>query len=166
MKTVLRGLVVAALVGGGVASAQIRVEIGVPTIQFEVRPPLVTVSTGIQVVPDYDEEVFFTDGYYWTRRDDRWYRCQRDWRWEPVEVRRVPVGIVRIPPGHYRHWHRGRHEVMPVSGHADRWDRDDRDGRHDYDRDDRHDHDRDDRHDDDHGDHDHGHGHGHGHGRH
>lgn len=159
MKTVLRSLVVAALVGGGAASAQVRVgvEIGLPSIHFEVVPPLVTVSAGVQVVPDQPDEVFYSDGYYWTRRDTHWYRCHRDWRWEPVEVRRVPPGLARIPPGHYRHWHGDRHAVMPVSGHPGHWERHD-----DHDRDD-HDHDRWERHDDDdHGDHGHGHGHGHG----
>ena len=103
------------------------------SIHFDVAPPLVEVSPGVQVVPDYDEEVFFRDGWYWTRRDDVWYRT-KDYHggWASVGVKLVPVEFVKIPPGHYKHWH------------ADKDDHD-HDGDHD-----KHDHD------------DHGKGHGNG----
>ena len=45
------------VIPGRPARAQVRVEIAVPTIQFEVAPPLVVVSPGVQVVPEYEEEV-------------------------------------------------------------------------------------------------------------
>jgi hypothetical protein len=37
-------------------------------------PDLVTVSPGVQVVADYDEPVFYTDGFYWRYTDGGWYR--------------------------------------------------------------------------------------------
>jgi hypothetical protein len=69
-----------------------------------VLPQLVVVQPGIQVVPNVDVEVFHADGYYWTRRDNGWYRSsspRSGWVYAP---RGVPVGLTRLPPGHYRRW--------------------------------------------------------------
>ena len=83
-----------------------------------VLPRLVVVEPGIQVVPGVNEEVFFVDGFYWVRRDTRWYRSH-DHRsgWVIIEPRGVPPRLVKIPSGHYRKWHppeerhdNGRHE--------------------------------------------------------
>ncbi len=71
-----------------------------------VLPPMVVVSPGVQVVQDVNEEVFFHDGYYWCRRDGRWWRSRHHREgWVMVEPRRVPPGLARIPPGQYRKWH-------------------------------------------------------------
>jgi hypothetical protein len=78
-----------------------------PAIRFEAPPPLVAVQPGIQVVPDYDEEVFFAGGWYWMPGPDGvWFRT-RTWRggWEVAPRHVVPVALVRIPRGHYRRWH-------------------------------------------------------------
>lgn len=87
------------------AQVQIDVQVALPTITFQAPPPLVVVQPGVQVVEDYDDEVFFVDNWYWVRRGDRWYRA-KDHRggWVVVENRAVPVTIVKLPPGHYRHW--------------------------------------------------------------
>lgn len=135
MKTILRGLVVAALLAGGAALAQVHVEVSLPSIRFSVAPPLV-IDNGVQVVPDQEEEVFFNGGYYWTRHDGRWFRSRgHHWRWELVEYRRVPVVIARIPPGHYRRWHRApppRRDVHEVRYRHDdhRYDHHDDHGHH------------------------------------
>jgi len=88
------------------ASAQVDVQVHVaaPAIRFEAAPPLVVVEEGVQVVPDYDEEVFFVDGWYWCRSSGVWFRT-RDHRggWVVVERRYVPVALVKIPPGKYKH---------------------------------------------------------------
>ena len=62
------------------------------------------VSEGVQVVPDYEEEVFYTDGWYWCRQNGYWYRT-RNHRggWVVVERGYVPATLVRIPPGKYKH---------------------------------------------------------------
>jgi hypothetical protein len=85
-----------------IARAQMAVNI---RIGFPAPPPLVVVNPGVQVVPDYDEEVFFVNGWYWLRRDDAWYRT-RDHRggWVVVPQRTVPVALARLPPGKYKHW--------------------------------------------------------------
>jgi hypothetical protein len=95
---------------------QVQVRVTVPTVRFEVAPPMVVVQPGVQVVQDYDEEVFFVDGRYWMRgRDGRWYRAN-DYRggWIVAEPRVVPAPIVRMPPGRYRH-HRGKPEKFRVA---------------------------------------------------
>jgi hypothetical protein len=104
MKNLLLSLVVGTFLVPRFAAAQATVDI---RIGFPAPPPLVVVSPGIQVVPDYQEEVFFVNGWYWARRDDIWYRT-RDYRggWVLVQPRYVPAGLVRIPPGHYKHWHK------------------------------------------------------------
>jgi len=85
------------------SAQEVRVEL--PQIRFEEPPPLVVVEPGIQVVPDQPEEVFYVDGWYWTRRGDRWFRTH-DYRgqWVVAEPRIIPERLHRIPEGHYRHW--------------------------------------------------------------
>lgn len=80
-------------------SASVNLSLGLPV----VLPQLVVVSPGIRVVPDVEEEVFYTNGYYWVRHDGGWYRT-RDVRrgWYYMEPRRVPPGLVRMPPGKYK----------------------------------------------------------------
>jgi hypothetical protein len=79
------------------AQVSVQIQLGLPA-----APPLVVVQPGIQVVENWDEEVFFTGGYYWVRRDDRWYRARGpSAAFVYVEPRRVPPGLVRMPPGQY-----------------------------------------------------------------
>lgn len=59
----------------------------------------------MQVVEDFDDEVFFVDSWYWVRRDGRWFRTKTHrGGWVLVEDRGVPMTIVRLPPGQYRKW--------------------------------------------------------------
>ena len=111
IRTLAKASIAIALLCGGQASAQVfeaHIGVSVPAIQFDVEPPLVVVSPGVYVVEDYDQEVFFTDGWYWSRRGDVWYRT-RDHRggWVAAPPRYVPATIVRLPPGHYRHFRSG-----------------------------------------------------------
>ena len=95
---------------------QVQVRVTVPTVRFEVAPPVVEVQPGVMVVRDYGEEVFLVDGRYWMHtRDGRWYRAN-DYRggWVVVEPRVVPAPIVRLPPGRYKH-HKGKPEKFRVA---------------------------------------------------
>lgn len=105
-----------ALFPAAVAIAQVDVH-----VTFPAPPPLVVVSPGVQVVPDYEEEVFYVNRYYWLRRDGRWYRT-RDYHrgWVYCEPRMVPASIVRIPPGQYRHWHKEEAKAMRREEKAER----------------------------------------------
>ncbi len=102
-----RLVVLAALLLSSIpALARAQVDVGIH-VALPVAPPLVVVQPGIQVVPDYEEEVFFTGGYYWVRRGPHWYRAPRPGAtFVRMEPRRVPPGLTRLPPGHYKHWHR------------------------------------------------------------
>ena len=84
-------------------------QIPVPLITFPAPPPLVVIQPGIQVVEDHDEEVFFTDGYYWHRREGNWFRTkEHNGKWVVVEEKAVPVKLVAFKPGAYRHY---KHEM-------------------------------------------------------
>src|SRR5215475_730301 len=100
------------------ASAQVRVEVvtppppaarvvvGAPTVRFEAPPPMVEVEPGVQVVRDCDDEVFFQAGWYWHPGPDGvWYRT-RSYRggWVAAPRAAVPVALVRMPRGQYRHY--------------------------------------------------------------
>ena len=122
------------------AQAAVDIRVNLPAI----LPPLVVVQPGVQVVPEVQEEVFFHDGYYWVRRDGRWYRSPDHRRgWVVVPARRVPAPIVALPPGRYRHW-KAEKEAMKEQRKAAR--RAEKEREHEE-REERH----------------HGHGHGHGH---
>lgn len=89
------------------ALAQVQVNIPLPQIRFEVAPPLVDVQPGVQVVPDSDDEVFSTDGWFWLRRGDGWYRTRdlKQSAWVVVPPREVPPVLVKFEPGRYRRFH-------------------------------------------------------------
>jgi hypothetical protein len=71
----------------------------------EILPPLVVVEPGMSVVGDLDDEVFYSDGYYWARQDQGWYRTHDHRRgWARVEDRQVPRAMVESPPGRYRRY--------------------------------------------------------------
>jgi hypothetical protein len=123
-------IVATTMLGAGGAQAQVRVEVDAPppprvvvrpppppevvvpappSIRFEAAPPLVTVQPGVQVVRDCDEEVFFSGGWYWHPGPRGvWYRTH-SWHggWVVAPRRAVPVAVVRLPRGHYRHFHGG-----------------------------------------------------------
>ncbi len=108
----MRTLILCALVVSAVpapALSQVAVDI---RIGFPAPPPVVVVSPGIQVVPDYPEEVFLVDGWYWLRRDTVWYRT-RDYRggWVLVQPRVVPAPLMRLPPGQYKHWRKDQEKA-------------------------------------------------------
>jgi hypothetical protein len=67
-------------------------------------PDLVTVSPGVQVVADYDEPVFYTDGFYWRYYNNGWYRSNNySAGWYYYE--RPPVAVLGIErPYAYAHY--------------------------------------------------------------
>jgi hypothetical protein len=68
-------------------------------------PDLVTVSPGVQVIADYDEPIFYSDGYYWRQYGGGWYRSSYytgGWVYArpPVAVMHIdrPYAYVRYHP--------------------------------------------------------------------
>jgi hypothetical protein len=85
---------------------QVHLQVSLPTVRFEVTPPLVEIQPGLMVVHDCGDEVFFTGGWYWVRwSDGRWYRA-RDHRgqWVLAEPVVVPPVLVQEPPGRYKRY--------------------------------------------------------------
>lgn len=76
----------------------------VSTDGYAATPDLVTVQPGVQVVADYDEPVFFVDGFYWRFYDGYWYRSNNYYAgWYFYE--RPPVAVLRIDrPYAYAHY--------------------------------------------------------------
>lgn len=100
---------------GALAQVEVKVDVQLPTLRFAAPPPLVPIEPGIEVVPDHDEEVFVVDGWYWCRRGPHWYRSHgHHGDWAAVEVARVPPGLARIPPGHYKRWKPKGHGPKPA----------------------------------------------------
>lgn len=76
--------------------------------RVEARPAMVEVSPGVMVIEDYDEPVFYSDGYYWLYSDGVWLRSSyHTGGW--VRVRTVPTRIVSIrsPRAYVRYRARG-----------------------------------------------------------
>ena len=111
MNQIKQLLAAVVLVSAGAAHAQVQVQLNfpLPGVRFVAPPPVVMVEPGIQVVEDYDEEVFIVDGSYWVRRDNRWYRSP-DHRGGWV-IAPPPPRLVVFAPGRYRRY---RHmEIKP-----------------------------------------------------
>jgi hypothetical protein len=90
-------------------SAGVNVHVAAPTVRFVAEPELVVVAPGVMVVPNYDREVYFANGFYWVYDGGVWFRT-RNHRggWVRVSGRYVPRGILRTPRGRYVHFHGGR----------------------------------------------------------
>lgn len=84
------------------------------TARAEVTTPeLIEVEPGVRVVADYDEPVFYNDGFYWRYEGGVWYRSpyyNRSW----IRVSTVPLAVRRIErPERYVHY-RATARVAPV----------------------------------------------------
>lgn len=105
--TLLTVALAAAALGGCYTTGEVgyRATYTTPSADVYVSTPdLVTVSPGVQVVADYDEPVFYTDGFYWRFYNNGWYRSNNyaaGWYF----VDRPPVAVLRIDrPYAYAHY--------------------------------------------------------------
>jgi hypothetical protein len=97
---------VGALDLGCVARAQMGASADVQPVVFTERPTLVQVVSGVWVVRDYDDAVYYVDGSYWVFKDDVWYRSAAyDHGWATVKVSLVPGVIVHRDHHAYVHFH-------------------------------------------------------------
>jgi hypothetical protein len=99
LNQILIAVVFSSLTGGCLVSGTVR------THAYATTPDLVYVQPGVQVVADYDEPVFYSDGYYWRYYDNTWYRSDYySGGW--VRYRNVPRAVVTINhPYAYVHYH-------------------------------------------------------------
>jgi hypothetical protein len=118
MRHLLAAALAASLLLPAPASAQVTVSLRLDLPV--VLPALVVIEPGVQVVPQVNEEIFFVDGFYWVRRDTRWYRSH-DHRsgWIVVDSPGVPARLVKYPPGHYRKWDPSKEKADKHDGKHD-----------------------------------------------
>jgi hypothetical protein len=102
--TILTAVLFAAALGGCYAGVGYSTGYYAGGTAYVSTPDLVTVSPGVQVVADYDEPVFYTDGFYWRFYDGYWYRSNNyATGWYYYE--RPPVAVLRIDrPYAYAHY--------------------------------------------------------------
>lgn len=74
---------------------------------MHTEPQLVSVGSGLWVVEDYDEPVFYNDGFYWRYYGNTWYRSRvHNNDWVVVQSHSVPHVVVSIDrPTTYVHYH-------------------------------------------------------------
>ena len=72
MRLTFVSLLLASALTGCIASAGADVTYGGGVAV--TTPDLVEVSPGVQVVADYDDSVFYSDGFYWRNDGGNWYR--------------------------------------------------------------------------------------------
>jgi hypothetical protein len=102
MRLTYVSLILSAALGGclgtGSADVQYSGDVAVST------PDLVEVSPGVQVVADYDDSVFYSDGFYWRYDNGGWYRSN-NYAGGFVYWNSPPQAVITInDPGHYRHY--------------------------------------------------------------
>jgi hypothetical protein len=99
----------AVLLGGAgcVAHAQGTATAGAEApVVFTSEPTLVEVDSGVWVVQDYDQPVYFVEDDYWVIRDGVWYRSHTyEGGWARVEVNVVPALIIHRDHRMYVHYH-------------------------------------------------------------
>jgi hypothetical protein len=91
-------LAIAALVAGGISGCY-----ATATTADPYGPDLVYAAPGVQVIADYNEPIFYSDGLYWRYYGGAWYRSSYytgGWVYA-----RPPVAIMRIDrPTAYVHY--------------------------------------------------------------
>ncbi len=70
-------------------------------------PTLAYVGPGLWVVADYDEPIFYSDGYYWLYNEGFWYRSlDYTGGWDVVDAAVLPLPVRRIDrPSAYVRYH-------------------------------------------------------------
>src|SRR5678815_3878765 len=92
MSTVARIVIFALVLGLGAFGCRAQVR-GTATVS---EPDLVLVEGDVWVVENYNEPVFYTEGYYWRWSGGIWFRSTvHTGNWVQVSV--VPAPIQRIP---------------------------------------------------------------------
>lgn len=99
MKTTIAALLAGLALGvtPGPAAAADELRIALPE-----RHDLVELQPGLQVIPDFDLEVFFTGGAYWLRSGGAWYTTRRpaaSSTFTAAEPRGVPPSLANLPDG-------------------------------------------------------------------
>lgn len=76
------------------------------TTGYASSPNLVAIGSGVYVVENHSQSVFYSDGYYWMAGNGGWYRSSYyDRGWGYVDYGYVPQRVIRIrQPRSYVHY--------------------------------------------------------------
>src|SRR5438477_12979875 len=72
VEALMRSLILAALLGSALATVGCAAHVGYAEPYGGVD--LVYAAPGVQVIADYDEPIFYSDGFYWRQYGGGWYR--------------------------------------------------------------------------------------------
>jgi hypothetical protein len=92
----------------GPVAAQVRLEIGVPSVRIGIDVPVYPTLAPVPGYPVYyapqaDANLFFYDGLYWVYAQDRWYSSAwYNGPWITAASNAVPLFVLRVPVGYYR----------------------------------------------------------------
>ena len=96
VEALMRSLILAALLGSTLASVGCAAHVGYAEPSGSVD--LVYAAPGVQVIADYDEPIFYSDGFYWRNYDGGWYRsAYYTGGWA---VASPPMAVMRIDRPH------------------------------------------------------------------
>jgi hypothetical protein len=85
---------------------------------YVASPSLVYAAPGVQVIADYDEPIFFSDGLYWRSYGGAWY-SSRVYNGGWAMNYNVPYGVRGIrEPGAYAHYRGGGYAGPTYRGGA------------------------------------------------
>lgn len=104
MKTTLPAVLAALALGAAPSAATAQEDLRVALPESH---ELVELQPGLQVIPDFDLEVFFTGNAYWLRTEGRWYQARRPAAaatFSPVDLRSVPSALAKLPAGSHLHF--------------------------------------------------------------
>ncbi len=91
------------------AVAQVSIGIGLPNLRIGINVPVFPELAPVPGYPVYyapqmDGNYFFYDGMYWVYQGDNWYASSwYNGPWSLVRPEFVPLFILRVPVGYYRH---------------------------------------------------------------
>jgi hypothetical protein len=86
------------------AEVNVSVNLGPPPVVVQQPPELVLVpQSDVYFVPDYNFDLFYYGGYWWSPRGDRWYRARAyNGPWRIVSRRVIPPPVYRVPRDYRR----------------------------------------------------------------
>jgi hypothetical protein len=103
---------------------------GSVSVSATSTPDMAYLGNGVYVIANYDEPIFYSDGFYWYNANGYWYRSRNYTSgWVSVSRPTYSVSLIRNPYAyrHYRpHNYVVRHRPVPVQRIDRPWVRDHR----------------------------------------
>ena len=109
MRTILLSSILGAALVAGCAGT-----VGYTATATVSGPDLVYVAPGVQVIADWNEPIFYADGFYWRHDGITWYRSSYytgGWVYAPP-----PARFVHIDRGRYVHYRPAGWHPRPARG--------------------------------------------------